>query len=426
MTRSEGLFARARAVIPGGVNSPVRAFTAVGGTPAFAVRGDGAYVEDADGNTLLDYVQSWGALLFGHARDEIVHAATEAAARGTSFGAATEGEVVLAERIAAAVPSVEMVRLCSSGTEAAMTAVRLARGVTGRPAIVKFDGCYHGHSDALLAAAGSGLATLGLPGSAGVTAGAVADTVVVPYNDMASVRAAFARPVPEIACVIVEPIAANMGVVPPADGFLQALRAVCDEHGALLVFDEVITGFRVARGGAQEWYGVRPDLTILGKVMGGGFPCAAVGGPRDLMEHLSPSGPVYQAGTLSGNPVAVAAGRAALELIEAEDPYPALHHRAGHLAQGLRVAFAAAGVAATVNEAGGLLSVFFADGPVTDFAGAHAADHARFARFFHGMRERGIALPPSGYEAWFLSAAHTDADIEHTVEAATEAARALG
>ena len=426
MTRSEGLFARARAVIPGGVNSPVRAYAAVGGTPAFAVRGDGAYVEDADGNRLLDYVQSWGALLFGHARGEIVRAATEAAARGTSFGAPIEGEVLLAEHIAAAVPSVEMVRLCSSGTEAAMTAVRLARGVTSRPAIVKFDGCYHGHSDALLAAAGSGLATLGLPGSAGVTAGAVGDTIVAPYNDLMSIRAAFARFDPEIACVIVEPIAANMGVVPPVEGFLQALRAVCDEHGALLVFDEVMTGFRVARGGAQEWYGVRPDLTILGKVLGGGFPCAAVGGPRDLMEHLSPTGPVYQAGTLSGNPVAVAAERTALELIEAEDPYPELHRRAGHLAQGLRAAFAAAGVACTVNEAGGLLSVFFADGPVTDSAGAHAADHARFARFFHGMRERGVALAPSGYEAWFLSAAHTDADIERTVEAATEAARTLG
>ena len=278
MTRSEELFERARRVIPGGVDSPVRAFGAVGGTPSFVIRGEGAYIEDADGIRLLDYVQSWGALLFGHARPEIVRAATEAAARGTSFGAPTEVEVLLAERIVAAVPSVEMVRLVSSGTEAAMTAVRLARGVTERPAIVKFEGCYHGHSDALLAAAGSGVATLGLPGSAGVTPGAVADTIVLPYNDATAVSAAFDRRGGDIAAVIVEPIAANMGVVPPAAGFLGALRDACDASGALLVFDEVITGFRVARGGAQELMGVRPDLTILGKVMGGGFPCAAVGG----------------------------------------------------------------------------------------------------------------------------------------------------
>jgi glutamate-1-semialdehyde 2,1-aminomutase len=426
MTRSEQLFARAQAVIPGGVDSPVRAFGSVGGTPPFIVRGDGAYVEDADGHRSLDYVQSWGALLFGHARPEIVAAANAAAARGTSFGAPTEGEVLLAERIVAAVPSVEMVRLVSSGTEAAMTAVRLARGVTNRTAVVKFDGCYHGHSDALLAAAGSGVATLGLPGSAGVTAGAVADTIVLPYNDPSAVGEAFDRADGGVACVVVEPIAANMGVISPAPGFLAALRAACDERGALLVFDEVITGFRVARGGAQELYGVRPDLTVMGKVMGGGFPCAAVGGSRTLMEHLAPTGPVYQAGTLSGNPVAVAAGLAALRLIEAEDPFAGIRERAAELVSGLRAAFATAGVPCVVNEAGGLFSVFFSEDPVTDFAGARAADHAAFARFFNGMRTRGVALAPSGFEAWFLSAAHTDEDVERTIWAAEETAAELG
>jgi glutamate-1-semialdehyde 2,1-aminomutase len=425
MTRSEELFERARGVIPGGVDSPVRAFGAVGGTPPFLVRGEGAFVEDADGNRLLDYVQSWGALLFGHARPEIVRAAAEAAARGTSFGAPTEAEVMLAERIVSTLPSVEMVRLVTSGTEAAMTAVRLARGATGRAAVVKFEGCYHGHSDALLAAAGSGVATLGLPGSAGVTPGAVADTIVLPYNDAAAVGEAFDRRGDEIACVVVEPIAANMGVVPPAAGFLEGLRAACDASGALLVFDEVITGFRVGPGGAQALFGIRPDLTILGKVIGGGFPCAAVGGRRDLMEHLAPGGSVYQAGTLSGNPVAVAAGLAALELIESENPFPTIRLRASTLAEGLRAAFAGAGIPSVVSEAGGLLSVFFAERPVTDLSDARAADHTRFARFFHAMLSAGIALAPSGYEAWFLSAAHTDQDVERTVRAAKEAARAL-
>ena len=315
VTTSDELFARASNVIPGGVDSPVRAFGAVGGTPRFVDHGEGAFLIDVDGVRYVDYVQSWGALLFGHARPEIVEAATAAAARGTSFGAPTSLEVELAERLVDAVPGVDMVRLVSSGTEATMSAIRLARGATGRDLLVKFEGCYHGHSDALLAkGAGSGVATLGIPGSPGVTDGAARDTITAPFNDLDAVRALFAERGREIAVVIVEPIAANMGVVPPDDGFLEGLRELCDEHGALLLFDEVITGFRVAYGGAGSIYGVTPDLTTLGKIMGGGFPCAAFGGRRDVMEQLAPTGPVYQAGTLSGNPVAVAAGIAALDL----------------------------------------------------------------------------------------------------------------
>ena len=325
MSGSEELFDRARAVIPGGVDSPVRAFGSVGGTPVFIDRGQGAEIVDVDGNRYVDLVQSWGALLFGHARAEIVDAATAAAARGTSFGAPTPGEVELAERIVEAVPGIDRVRLVNSGTEAAMSAIRLARGATGRDLIVKFEGCYHGHSDSLLAkGAGSGLATLGIPSSPGVTEGAARDTLTAPFNDLDAVRALFAERGSDVAVVAVEPVAANMGVVPPEPGFLEGLRALCDEHGALLLFDEVITGFRIAYGGAQSRYGVTPDLTALGKVMGGGFPCAAFGGRADLMAHLAPDGPVYQAGTLSGNPVAVAAGIATLDLARLEDPYPRL------------------------------------------------------------------------------------------------------
>ncbi len=419
MTRSEDLFERGQRVIPGGVSSPVRAYRAVGGTPPFLVRGEGAWVEDADGHLLLDLVQSWGALLFGHAREEIVEAAARAARRGTSFGAPTEGEVLLAEAIVDAVPSVEMVRLVSSGTEAAMSAVRLARGATGRPKILKFAGCYHGHADALLATAGSGVATLGLPDSPGVTPGAAGDTLVVPYNDLDSVRAAFAKAGEQIACVIVEPVAANMGVVPPAPGFLEGLREVTAANGALLIFDEVITGFRLGRGGAQERFGISPDLTVLGKVMGGGFPCAAYGGRRDLMEQVAPAGPVYQAGTLSGNPVAVAAGLAALELIQREDPYKALEARAEAICAGLEEALA--GTPHAIQREGSLFSVFFGIGEVADYEHARAADHTAFARFFHGMLERGVLLPPSGYEGWFLSAAHGDAEVERVLEAAAGA-----
>jgi glutamate-1-semialdehyde 2,1-aminomutase len=419
VTRSDELFERARRVIPGGVNSPVRAFGAVGGSPRFAVRGEGAYVFDADGNRYVDLVQSWGALLFGHARPEIVEAAQAAAERGTSFGAPTELEVELAERITAAMPAIEQVRLVSSGTEAAMSAIRLARGATGRPLVLKFDGCYHGHSDALLAkGAGSGVATFGIPGSPGVTEGAARDTLTAPFNDLEAVGSLFEEHGERIAAVIVEPVAANMGVVPPEPGFLDGLRELCTSSGALLVFDEVITGFRIAFGGAQGEYGVVPDLTVLGKVMGGGFPCAAFGGRLNVMEQLAPAGPVYQAGTLSGNPVAVAAAIAALDLAKQLDPYAGLTETASVLADGVAERLAMNGSAVTANRAGSLFSVFFSGGPVRDFAGAKAADHERYARFFHHMLEQGVWLPPSGYELWTLGTEHGPGEVELILRAA--------
>ena len=421
MSRSDELFKRANRTIPGGVNSPVRAFGAVGGTPRFAVRGEGAYLEDADGTRYVDLCQSWGALLFGHARKEIVEAAVEAASRGTSFGVPTEGEVLLAERIVDMVPSIEQVRLVSSGTEAAMSAIRLARAATGRDTLLKLEGCYHGHSDVLLArGAGSGLATFSIPSTPGVTAGAARDTMIAPFNDLDEITSLFEANEGTVAAVIVEPVPANMGVIPPDDGYLEGLRLLCDEHGALLIFDEVITGFRIARGGAQERYGITPDLTVLGKVMGGGFPCAAFGGRRDLMEQLAPAGPVYQAGTLSGNPVAVAAGLAALELVDREDPYPALETTAEDLQAGLALAFDSNGIDATINRAGSLLSVFFSERPaVRNFDDAKAADHDRFGRFFHHMLERGVYLPPSGYELWTLCTAFGENELDMVLGAAS-------
>jgi len=417
-------FERAQARIPGGVNSPVRAFGSVGGAPFFVARAHGSRLVDTGGREYVDYVQSWGASILGHAHPAVVAAVQEAAARGTSYGAPTPGEVELAEAICARVPSVEKVRLVSSGTEAAMTAVRLARGATGRAKIVKFAGCYHGHLDALLAQAGSGVATLGLPGSAGVTPGTVADTLVVPYNDPDALDAVLAEHGSDLAAILVEPVAANMGLVAPRDGFLAGLRAHATRHGALLVFDEVITGFRVGLGGAQARAGVTPDLSIFGKVIGGGLPLAAVGGRAEIMDELAPLGAVYQAGTLSGNPLATAAGLAVLgELRDAS--YDALERTAEQLADGLRKAFADAGVAAQVTRAFTLVGVFFADEPVTDYESARRADHDRYARFFHGLLDRGVYFAPSGYETLFPSLAHTAGDIELTVAAAAESASAL-
>nr|MBA2529357.1 glutamate-1-semialdehyde 2,1-aminomutase [Euzebyales bacterium] len=424
MRTSQDLFARARAVIPGGVNSPVRAFRSVGGTPRFMTRGEGSHLRDADGNDYVDYVCSWGPLILGHAHPEVVAAATAAVARGSSYGAPTEAEVRLAEAIVDAVPAVEMVRCVSSGTEAVMGAIRLARGATGRDKVVKFAGHYHGHCDALLVAAGSGVATLGLPDSPGVTRGATADTVVVAWNDRAGVEAAFAEAGGDIALVACEPVAANMGLVAPEPGFLEFLRGITARHGALLLFDEVMTGFRLARGGAGELFGVEPDLVALGKVVGGGFPLAAFGGKAAVMRQLAPEGPVYQAGTLSGNPVAVAAGLAQLRLLD-DEAYKGLSDRADRLIAGLTDAFSAAGVAAQIPRVASMFSVFFSDRTVRDYAGARAADHGRYARFFNGMLARGHYLPPSGYEAVFVSLAHTPEDIDATVDAARDVAKDL-
>ena len=415
---SRELFERARGLFPGGVNSPVRAWGSVGGTPRFLARGSGARVWDVDGNAYVDFVASWGAVILGHAHPSIDAAIRAAAALGTSFGAPTPGEVRLGERIRSMMPSIERLRFTSSGTEAVMSAVRLARAFTGRSRIVRFAGCYHGHSDALLTASGSGVATLGLPGSAGVPAAATADTAVAPYNDVDAVSELFREAGAEIAAILVEPVAANMGVVAPRAGFLESLRELADRHGSLLVFDEVITGFRLGAGGAQERFGIRPDLTCLGKIIGGGLPVGAFGGRAEIMAHVAPEGPMYQAGTLSGNPVAMAAGDAALAALAEPSVYPALEARAARLAEGLEEA--GEGRVSVARE-GSLFSPFFSPSPPADYDAARAADAGAFARFFHAMLERGIWLPPSPYEAWFLTLAHGDAEVEAAVDAAREA-----
>jgi glutamate-1-semialdehyde 2,1-aminomutase len=425
MTRSESLFESAGRLMPGGVNSPVRAFRGVGGTPFFVARAYAARIEDVDGRSYIDFLGSWGPLILGHAHPAVVEALGEAARRGTSYGAPTEGEVEMAALIAHAMPSMEMVRLVSSGTEAAMSAIRLARGATGRDLVVKFDGCYHGHADSLLVKAGSGGATFGVPDSRGVPAALAALTVALPFNDLDAVARFMAARGGEVAAVIVEPVAGNMGVVPPARGYLQGLRDLCTRHGALLLFDEVITGFRVGPGGAQALYGVRADLTCLGKIIGGGLPVGAYGGRRELMEQVAPLGGVYQAGTLSGNPLAVAAGLATLRALENPEVYRRLDALGARLESGLVEAAVHAGVPLTVNRVGSMLTAFFSEAPVVDLASAKRSDTARYAGFFHGMLARGVFLAASQFEAAFVSLAHTGEDVEAAGRAARETLKTL-
>jgi glutamate-1-semialdehyde 2,1-aminomutase len=417
-TKSAELYARAVNVLPGGVNSPVRAMRSIGRDPIFVERAEGAELFDVDGNRYVDWMCSWGPLIHGHAHPAILEAVTEAAGAGTTFGAATAGEVELAEEVARRMPSVEMLRMTSSGTEASMSALRLARAATGRDKILKFAGAYHGHVDGLLAEAGSGLATQGIPASPGVTAAATAATVIVPWNDPEAVERACAEH--GFAAIICEPYPANMGLVQPADGFLDHLRAQADANGALLIFDEVISGFRVAPGGAQELTGVTPDLTVMGKVIGGGLPAAAYGGSRDLMERIAPAGDVYQAGTLSGNPLAVAAGRATLEMLD-EQAYLRLRSTTRALAEGVRETAREAGIAVQVSAVTGLLTVFFSEVPVSDYAGAQACDTEAFGAWARGLLARGVYPPPSQFEAWFPSLAHTQDHVDRTLEAAAAA-----
>ncbi len=415
---SKRLLREAKKRIPGGVNSPVRAYGSVGGTPPFIDRAKGCRIWDADGNEYIDYVGSWGPMILGHAHPAVLRAVREAMSRGTSFGAPTENETRLAEAVTRVLPSVQKLRMVSSGTEATMSAIRLARGITGRSRVLKFDGCYHGHSDGLLVGAGSGVATLGIPGSPGVPKAMTELTVQAPFNDLAAVLQAFDRWGSDLACVIVEPVAGNMGCIPPVAGFLEGLRDVCDEHGALLIFDEVMTGFRVARGGAQRLYKVKPDLTCLGKIVGGGLPAAAYGGQRELMARVAPEGDVYQAGTLSGNPLAVAAGLETLTRLEKPGVYDRLEARTAQLAEGLVEIAKEAGVEFSASSVGGMFGFFFHPGPVTSYVDSQQSHDGRFRKFFASMLDQGIYLAPSRFEAGFVSLAHRPGDVARTLEAA--------
>jgi glutamate-1-semialdehyde 2,1-aminomutase len=418
---SAKLFARAVELMPGGVNSPVRAFRGVGGTPRFIASAKGATMTDVDGRTYIDYVGSWGPMILGHADDEVIDALRDALSRGTSYGAPTELECEVAEEIIDAVPSIEMVRMVNSGTEATMSALRLARGATGRNKIVKFEGCYHGHGDSLLVKAGSGVATLGLPDSPGVTASVAQNTITAPYNDAPALEQIFAEHGADIAAVIIEPVVGNMGCVVPRDNFLQRVREITQKHGALLIFDEVMTGFRLARGGAQELYNVAPDLTTLGKIIGGGLPVGAYGGRRDLMELIAPAGPVYQAGTLSGNPLAMTAGLTTLRRLRDKTVYEKLERAGARLTAGLTDAAREAGIETTTNRVGSMFTSFFTNEPITDWTSAARADRDLYGKFFHAMLDEGVYLAPSQFEAAFISLAHTDDVLDRTVEAAQKA-----
>ncbi len=422
--KSHDAFVRANKSIPGGVNSPARAFGAVGGEPPFMARAEGAYLYDIDGNQYVDYIGSWGPMILGHGHPEVKKAVHEAMETGSSFGAPTLREVEIAEAVIEAVPSIEKVRFVSSGTEAAMSAVRVVRGVTGRNKVIKMTGHYHGHVDALLVQAGSAATTLGTPNSPGVTPGAVADTILCPFNDLDAIKAAFVAHPGQIAAVMLEPVAGNMGLVPPRSGYLEGLREITEKDGAFLFFDEVMTGFRLALGGAQERFGVTPDMTALGKIIGGGLPAAAYGGPSRVMDFVSPAGPIYQAGTLSGNPLAMAAGLTTLRILSDESPYERLEKRSGRLADGLTKAATDLKVPHVVQRVGSMLTLFFHDGPVHNYEDAKRSDTALFGRFFWEMLARGVYLPCSQFEAAFVSAAHTDADIDHTIKAAGEALKA--
>jgi len=421
MSRSHDLFEQAQQHIPGGVNSPVRAFRGVGGDPVFFKTANGAYLHDEDGKQYIDYVGSWGPMILGHGNADVIAAVHTAVDNGLSFGAPTEIEIEMADRICAIMPSIEMVRMVNSGTEATMSAIRLARGFTGRDKIVKFEGCYHGHADSLLVKAGSGALTLGVPTSPGVPAGLAEHTLTLTYNNLDQVREVFAEVGDQIACIIVEPVAGNMNCIPPQSGFLEGLREVCDQHGTVLIFDEVMTGFRVALGGAQQHFNVKPDLTTLGKVIGGGMPVGAFGGRKDIMEHIAPLGPVYQAGTLSGNPVAMAAGLKTLELISADDFYDDLHKKVIHVTDGIVNAARDAGIGMTTNRVGGMFGLFFTEADsVSNFDQVMACDAERFKKFFHAMLDEGVYLAPSAFEAGFVSASHTTDDLNATIAAAAK------